>query len=37
VGFSIAPDVQLPGPVDARRVLSRAFKDVALAGMVRAR
>ena len=37
VGFSVAADVTLPGPVDAKRVLSRAFRDVALAGMVRAR
>ena len=37
VGFDVAADVRLPGPVDARRVLSRSFKDVALAGMVRAR
>jgi len=37
VGFAVARDVQLPGPVDARRVLSRTFKDVALSGMVRAR
>ena len=37
VGFSVAQHVRLPGPVDARRVLSRSFRDVALAGMVRAR
>ena len=37
VGFSVASEVRLPGPVDARRVLARTFKDVALAGMVRAR
>jgi predicted N-acetyltransferase YhbS len=37
VGFKVAANVTLPGPVDARRVLSRTFKDVALAGMVRAR
>ena len=37
VGFAIAPDVTLPGPVDARRVLSRAFGDVALSGPVKAR
>jgi predicted N-acetyltransferase YhbS len=37
VGFALAPDVTLPGPVDARRVLSRTFGDVALAGPVKAR
>jgi len=37
VGFAIAPDVTLPGPVDARRVLSRSFGDATLAGPVRAR
>ena len=37
VGFAIAHDVKLPGPVDANRVLSRSFADVALEGMVRAR
>jgi len=37
VGFAIAPDVRLPGPVDARRVLVRAAGDVALDGMMRAR
>jgi predicted N-acetyltransferase YhbS len=37
VGFGIARDVRLPGPVDPRRVLSRSFKDVPLQGMVRAR
>jgi predicted N-acetyltransferase YhbS len=38
VGFSAAPakDVKLPGPVDQRRVLVRAFTDLALAGDVRA-
>lgn len=36
VGFSVASEVRLPGPVDARRVLARTFKDAALAGMVRA-
>jgi len=37
VGFAVAPDVTLPGPVDAKRVLSRSFADVALKGSVRAR
>ena len=37
VGFAVAADVALPGPVDARRVLSRTFGDMPLAGMVRAR
>jgi predicted N-acetyltransferase YhbS len=37
VGFEIAPDVGLPGPVDPKRVLSRKFADVALSGMVRGR
>lgn len=37
VGFEIAPDVRLPGPVDPKRVLSRRFADVTLSGMVRAR
>lgn len=37
VGFAVAPDVALPGPVDTRRVLSRTFSEVALAGLVRAR
>jgi len=37
VGFAIAPDVRLPGPVDPKRVLSRSFKDVPLEGMIRAR
>jgi len=37
VGFDIATDVRLPGPVDPRRVLSRSFADVTLSGMVRAR
>jgi len=37
VGFAIAPDVRLPGPVDPKRVLARTFKDVPLTGMVRAR
>lgn len=37
VGFAVATGVQLPGPVDARRVLARTFSDVAPSGMVRAR
>lgn len=37
VGFSIAPDVVMPGPVDAKRVLARSFRPVALQGPVRAR
>lgn len=37
VGFAVAPDVKLPGPVDARRVLFRAFRDVALQGMIQPR
>ncbi len=37
VGFAVAPDVALPGPVDARRVLARAPADTVLAGMVQAR
>ncbi|MBL8773148.1 MAG: N-acetyltransferase [Phenylobacterium sp.] len=37
VGFEVAPGVDLPGPVDPKRVLSRRFSDVALAGMVRPR
>jgi predicted N-acetyltransferase YhbS len=37
VGFAAAPDVELPGPVDPRRVLSRTFKSVMLQGAVRAR
>ena len=36
-GFAIAPDVTLPGPVDAKRVLSRSFAGAALKGPVRAR
>jgi len=34
VGFEVAADVKLPGPVDARRVLSRKFAEVDLSGMV---
>lgn len=37
VGFSIAADVTLPGPVDSRRVLARTLDEVALAGAVKAR
>ncbi|TAJ69166.1 MAG: N-acetyltransferase [Phenylobacterium sp.] len=37
VGFAIAADVTLPGPVDAKRVLARTFGEVALAGAVKAR
>jgi predicted N-acetyltransferase YhbS len=37
VGFAIALDVTLPGPVDPRRVLSRTFDGVALSGPVKAR
>ena len=37
IGFSVAPDVILPGPVDPKRVLERRFHDVALTGAVRAR
>lgn len=34
VGFEVAPDVVLPGPVDPRRVLVRRFGDIAVAGRV---
>jgi len=37
VGFAVAPDVTLPGPVDPRRVLARAFGDLTLSGPVKAR
>lgn len=37
VGFAIAPDVTLPGPVDARRVLSRSFGEAVLNGPVQPR
>ena len=37
VGFAIAPDVGMPGPVDQRRVLARTFRDLALSGPIRAR
>lgn len=34
-GFEVAPGVTLPGPVDPRRVLSKAFRPMTLRGMVR--
>ena len=37
VGFAVAADVKLPGPVDPGRVLSRCFQGVKLEGMVQAR
>lgn len=37
VGFDVAPNVAMPGPVDAKRVLSRRFAGVTLDGMTRAR
>ena len=37
VGFSVASDVILPGPVDPERVLERRFRAVTLTGPVRAR
>jgi predicted N-acetyltransferase YhbS len=37
VGFALAPDVTLPGPVDPRRVLARAFGAPSPAGPVKAR
>jgi predicted N-acetyltransferase YhbS len=37
VGFAVAPDVALPGPVDAKRVLVRAFRGDAPAGMIQPR
>jgi len=37
VGFSIAENVTLPGPVDPKRVLVRTFADVAVAGAVTGR
>jgi predicted N-acetyltransferase YhbS len=36
-GFDHAPDVRMPGPVDPRRVLARAFKPIPLLGMVQPR
>lgn len=35
VGFSVAQDVILPGPVDPRRVLARRFREIAFSGLVR--
>ena len=37
IGFEVALDVTLPGPVDPRRVLVRHFQPVQLSGLVRAR
>jgi predicted N-acetyltransferase YhbS len=37
VGFAVAAEVALPGPVDPRRVLARTFKGAAPCGLVRAR
>ena len=37
LGFEIAPDVVMPGPVDARRVLARRVRAVQLSGVVKAR
>ena len=37
LGFEIAADVALPGPVDPKRVLARRFQDVTLAGSVKPR
>jgi predicted N-acetyltransferase YhbS len=37
VGFEVAAEAQLPGPVDPRRLLVRRFADVAVKGMVTAR
>jgi predicted N-acetyltransferase YhbS len=37
LGFSIARGVRIPGPVDPDRVLARAFREVALDGMIRPR
>ena len=37
VGFQIARDVIMPGPVDPRRVLARTFGNVTLAGCLQAR
>lgn len=37
IGFSVAADVVMPGPVDATRVLERSFEAVTLTGPVRAR
>jgi predicted N-acetyltransferase YhbS len=37
LGFEVAPDVVLPGPVDPKRVLGRRFTGVTLAGPVKPR
>lgn len=37
VGFTVAPDVTLPGPVDAARVLFRSFDGAPVAGMIQPR
>ena len=37
VGFALASDVALPGPVDARRVLARTVGGATLSGPVQAR
>lgn len=37
VGFAVAPDAIMPGPVDPNRVLARTFRDVVLAGPVTTR
>lgn len=37
LGFEVAPDVMMPGPVDPKRVLARRFAPVDLRGMVGAR
>jgi predicted N-acetyltransferase YhbS len=37
LGFSVAADVAMPGPVDAGRVLARKFQDEALTGPIRPR
>ena len=36
VGFAVAPEVVMPGPVDPRRVLARMFGSVTLSGLVQA-
>ena len=37
VGFGVAVDVGIPGPVDPSRVLARSFDGASPAGMIRAR
>lgn len=37
LGFAVAPDVTLPGPVDPKRVLARVFRATKLEGLVRSR